>query len=147
MNGTSCVRLMPARARAARLDRQRLSGLRSMLASAAVPVLLAGCGPSAGTSMPTIAERPDVLITVDGTHHTCVVALPKEPQGSSIPCGEVVPFLRDELRLQSGSVYDIRTVPHVDPTEMAGLGSDLKGAGYRFIGGRKDPFSTDAKTP
>jgi hypothetical protein len=110
-----------------------------------VCVLLAGCGPSAGTAVPKIAEKADVIITVDGKRHACVVALLKEAQGSAIPCRDVVPFLRDELRLQSGSIYDIRTVPNVDEAELAGLGTNLKSAGYRFIGGRSDPFLTESR--
>jgi hypothetical protein len=114
-----------------------MRALRILLASSLAAALLAGCGPSAG---PKIAEKADVTITVDGRHHACVVALYKEPQGSSVPCADVVPFLRDQLRLQSGSIYDVDTVPGMDPAEMAGLGASLKGAGYRFIGGRHDPL-------
>jgi hypothetical protein len=113
--------------------------LRTLLASPVVAVLLAGCGPSASTDT-KIAERADVTIAVDGKHHDCVVALDKEAQGSSIPCAEVVPFLRDQLRLQGGSVYDVHIIPGIDAAEMAGLGASLKGAGYRFIGGRNDPL-------
>jgi hypothetical protein len=110
--------------------------------SIAVAALLASCGPN---SVPKIAERPDATITIDGKHHTCVVALLKEAQGSAVPCGDVVPFLRDELRLQAGSVYDIRTVPDIDEKELASLGANLKGGGYRFIGGRDDPFIIEHK--
>jgi hypothetical protein len=113
--------------------------LRTLLASHMVAALLAGCGPSANTDA-KIAEREDVTITVDGEHHSCVVALYKEAQGSSIPCAEVVPFLRDQLRLQSGSIYDVHIIPGIDAAEMAGLAASLKGAGYRFIGGRNDPL-------
>jgi hypothetical protein len=118
--------------------------MKRELVSIAVTALLAGCGPSAG-SVPKIAERADVTITIDGKHHTCVVALSKEAQGSAVPCGDVVPFLRDELRLQSGSIYDIRTIPDIDEKEFASLGANLKGAGYRFIGGRDDPFIIEHK--
>ena len=111
--------------------------LRAFLASNAAAVLLAGCGPSAD---PKIAEKADVMITVDGKHRACVVALYKETQGSSIPCAEVVPFLRDQLRLQGGSIYDVHIIPGIDAAETAGLGASLKGAGYRFIGGRNDPL-------
>ena len=114
-----------------------LHQMKREFVSIAVAALLAGCGPN---SAPKIAERADVTITIDGRHHTCVVALSKEAQGSAVPCGDVVPFLRDELRLQSGSIYDIRTIPDIDDKELAGLGANLKGAGYRFIGGRDDPF-------
>ncbi len=113
--------------------------LRTLLASHMVAVLLAACGPSANIDT-KIAERADATITVDGKLHACVVALYKEAQGSSIPCAEVVPFLRDQLRLQGGSVYDVHIIPGIDAAEMAGLGASLKGAGYRFIGGRNDPL-------
>src|SRR5271169_2413853 len=99
--------------------------IRQILLSTAVTALLAGCGPSAGTSAAKIAEKADVTITVDGKRHTCVVALLKEAQGSAVPCDDVAPFLRDELRLQSGSVYDIRTIPPIDEKELASLGAHL----------------------
>jgi hypothetical protein len=121
--------------------------LCAFLASNVVAVLLAGCGPSANTD-PKIAENADFTITVDGKHHTCVVALYKETQGSSIPCAEAVPFLRDQLRLQGGSIYDVRIIPGMDAAQMAGLGASLKGSDYRFIGGRNDPLLAEpGKSP
>jgi hypothetical protein len=114
-----------------------MSMLRTFLVFNMAAVLLAGCGPSAD---PKIAEKADVTITVDGKRHACVVALYKETQGNSIPCADVVPFLRDQLRLQSGSIYDVNIIPGIDAAQMAGLGASLKGAGYRFIGGRHDPL-------
>jgi hypothetical protein len=116
-----------------------MTTLRAFLASIMAAVLLAGCDPSANTA-PKIAENADVTITVDGEHHACVVALYKEAQGSSIPCAEVVPFLRDQLRLQGGSIFDVHIIPGSDAAETAGLGASLKGAGFRFIGGRTDPL-------
>lgn len=115
---------------------------RALLGAALVSWLLGGCGPS---STAPIAAKADVIITVDGPRHSCVVALYKEAQGSLVPCADVVPFLRDELRLHGGSIYDIRAVPQIDATEMARLGASLKGAGYRFIGGRADPFSSEPR--
>lgn len=102
-------------------------------------VLLGGCG---SATPPRIAEKPDVTITFDGQHHACAVALYTEAQGSTIPCGELIPFLRDELRLKRGSIYDVRTIPVVDEAEMARVGANLQEAGYRFIGGRKVKFIT-----
>ena len=116
--------------------------LRVFLAFTLAAVLLAGCDPSANTA-PKIAEHAAVTITVDGEHHACVVALYKEAQGSSIPCAEVVSFLRDQLRLQGGSIYDVHIIPGSDAAEMSGLRTGLKGAGYRFIGGRNDPLSPE----
>jgi hypothetical protein len=99
-------------------------------------ISLAGCGQSANTpESPPTAAKPDVIITVDGERHACVVALSSEPQGSAIPCADVVPFLRDELRLASGSSYDIRTIPKVDEGQVTIVEASLKGAGYRFIVG------------
>jgi hypothetical protein len=97
-----------------------------------VLVSLAGCGPSANTPDPSM--KSDVIVTLDGEHHTCVVALISEAQGSAVPCADVVPFVRDELRIASGSVYDIRTIAKVDDAERSKVEGSLKGAGYRFIG-------------
>lgn len=102
-----------------------------------VAMALVGCGPSAGTSAsPRIAERADVIVTVDGGRHTCVVALFSEQQGSIVPCGDVVSFVKDELRVASGAVYDVRIVSSVDKVEIARVAGSLNAAGYRFIGGR-----------
>jgi hypothetical protein len=109
-----------------------------VIASATVFTLLSGCGPSANTPAsvpPPIAAKPDVIVTIDGKHHACVVALYREALGSSISCEDVIPFVRDELRLASGSIYDLRANPDADETVVARVGASLTGAGYRFIGG------------
>jgi len=65
-------------------------GARTVLACIAVVAFLAGCGPSANAPdsvPPTIAAKPDALVTLDGEHHTCIVALPSEAQGSAIASG------------------------------------------------------------
>ncbi len=116
-----------------------MMGVRAAFASV-VGLLLAGCGQSANTpppAPPPIAAKPDVIVTLDGEHHTCLVALYSEAQPSSISCDDVVPFVRDELRVKSGSIYDIRTTPKVDEAERAKVESSLKGAGYRFIEGHR----------
>jgi len=97
-------------------------------------VLLAGCGPS--TDVPTPAsdantKKADVTVTLDGVHHTCIVALSREAQGSTISCGDVVAFLKDELRVPSGAVCDIRTIAEVSEAELAAVAANLKSAGYR----------------
>jgi len=104
------------------------------------PLLLAGCGsstnaPSAAATTPRIADKPDVIITVDGAHHNCVAALYNEAQGSTVPCADLIPFIRDELRIPSGSVFDIHSVPAGDNTEFTQVRTSLAAAGYRFIGG------------
>lgn len=112
--------------------------IRAVLAATTLCVSIAGCGPSANApapAAPPIAAKPDVIITFDGKRHACVVALYREEQGSAVPCTDVVPFVRDELRLPSGSIYDVRTISDFDKAEMAGVGSRLNDAGYRFIGG------------
>ncbi|HEX3913820.1 MAG TPA: hypothetical protein VHW71_09965 [Steroidobacteraceae bacterium] len=102
--------------------------------------LLVGCGssgngPAAASVPPVIAAKADVIITFDGAQHACVVALYSEPQGSTIPCSELVAFLRDQLRLPSGSIYDTRTGAKVDDSEVRKTMAGLEDAGYRFIGG------------
>jgi hypothetical protein len=107
--------------------------------------MLAGCGSSTNApapqtapmsqAAPVIAAKPDVIVTVDGVQHACVVALSSEPQGSTIPCSDVIAFLRDELRVPSGAIYDLRTTPPVDAAEVLKVRANLKDAGYRFIGG------------
>jgi hypothetical protein len=123
--------------------------MTASLASAAALILAAGCGGSSDTSAPAaapIAAKPDVIVTLDGKQHACVVALYSEEHGSAIPCDDVVRFLKDELRVPSGSIYDMRTIPVVAEAEMAGVAASLKGAGYRFIGGPHDMGITKANT-
>lgn len=107
--------------------------MRSVLVSAAALIWLAGCGHS-GTQPPAGAAKPDMIITFDAKRHTCVVALYSEAHGSSVSCGDVVPFARDELRLASGSSYETRADPGIDEAEIAKVESSLKSAGYRSIG-------------
>jgi hypothetical protein len=112
-----------------------------LCAAATIFAMFAGCGPTMCTSgSPRLAARADVMVTLDGARHGCVVKLYSEAQGSTVPCAEVAPFLRDELRLKSGSIFDIDTIPTVKDEEIAAVGNKLKEAGYRFIGGRRVPF-------
>ena len=102
------------------------------------PLLLIGCGSASNAPAPVsaaIAAKPDVTITFDGERHSCVVALSSEAQGSILPCADVIPFMRDELRLASGSIYDTRVIGKPDEAEVAKTTQNLKDAGYRFIGG------------
>ena len=123
--------------------------LRELLGAAALSVLLLGCGssvqaPAAEASpIPRLADRPDVIVTFDGARQACVVALYSEQQGSAIPCADLIPFLRDELKVPSGAIFDVRTIPTFDAAEMAKTTASLKDAGYRFIGGRRDMFSAE----
>lgn len=101
---------------------------------AAALILLAGCGSSTNSptpQSPVIAAKPDVVVMVDGVRHACVVALASEAQGSTISCDDVVSFVKDELRLPSGSICDIRTTSGVDAAQVAKVEAGLKGAGYR----------------
>jgi hypothetical protein len=111
--------------------------IRAVFPPIVVLMLLNGCGPSA-SAPPPIAAKPNVIVSLDGKTHACVVALYSEKNGSSIACAEVVPFVRDELRLPKGSIYDLRTISAVDEAEVAKVGASLKGAGYRYIGGPRD---------
>jgi hypothetical protein len=118
---------------------QTTPALRVVLAALLVFPLLPGCGPSANAPGAKIAGRADVTITVDGKRHSCIVALYQEPQGNNIPCADLIPFLKEQLRLPSGSVYDIQATGADEP-EIAPVAASLKQAGYRFIGGRTVPF-------
>ena len=109
---------------------------RVIVLSGCIPALLVACGSS---TPPKLAERADVIVTLDGKRHTCVVALDKEPQGNTVPCKDAVSFVKDELRVARGSIYDVRTIANVDNTEIASVRDALNDAGYRFIGGRKLP--------
>ncbi len=117
----------------------RIAPCRAAWGCILAALLLAGCGHSSDTPA-RIAERADVSITLDGGRHACVVALDQEQQGSTVKCGELVPFLKEELRLKPGSIYDIRVPGDFDQGQMARLAADLNGAGYRFIGGRANPL-------
>jgi hypothetical protein len=121
-------------------SRRAMIGVRAALASALGGVLLAACGqsekaPAPLPPAPPIAAKPDVIVTLDAAGRDCKVALYSEAQGSTISCDDVVPFVRDELRVPSGSIYDIRKSPDAGAAEVAKVEASLKGAGYRFIGG------------
>jgi hypothetical protein len=101
-------------------------------------IALTGCGSSTNAPTPVsapTAAKPGVIVTVDGARHACVVALHSEAQGSIISCDDVVSFVKDELRVSSGSNCDIRTTPGVDVAQVAKVEASLKGAGYRCSGG------------
>jgi hypothetical protein len=110
-------------------------------ASISVPMLLTGCGSStnapapAPQTAPPMAAKADLIITVDGAQHACLVALKSESQGNSIPCADLIAFLRDELRVPNGAVYDLRT-NSADKAEMAKLRANLSDAGYRGVDGQ-----------
>ena len=114
--------------------------LRAIVGSTTVSIWLAACGQSANTPVPEppIASRPNVTVTVDGKRRACVVALSSEEQGSAISCGDVAQFVKDELRVPSGSIYDVRTIPDVDEAEVARVCASLNSAGYRSSGGSSD---------
>ncbi len=108
---------------------------RSALLPALACVFLGGCGPSANEpALPPPAAKPDVIITVDATQHTCGVALYTEAQGSAVPCDDVAAFVRDELRLPKAAIYDLQGGPGVDRAEMTKIDAILQGAGYRNAG-------------
>ncbi|MGD0492082.1 MAG: hypothetical protein ABSC32_11075 [Steroidobacteraceae bacterium] len=95
-------------------------------------ILLAACGKSTTGQEPApVASRPDLTVTFDGKRRKCIVALAGEAQGSSISCDELVPFVKDELRLPSGSIYDIQANSDADEGEIARIRANMNGAGYR----------------
>lgn len=125
-------------------DRSRLKARSSAIiastailsASATILAGLSGCGKSASNAdSPRIATHPDVTIKLDGKRGKCIVALSSEAQGSTISCDDVVPFVKDELRLPKGAIYDIGATADGDQAELAKVRANLNGAGYRSIGG------------
>ncbi len=110
----------------------------AIIASTTALVALTGCGKSTGTSeSPRIASRPDVTVKFDGKRRKCMVALSSEAQGSTIPCEEVVPFVKDQLRLPPGSIYDLGATSGGNDAEIAKVRASLDNSGYRFIGGSR----------
>jgi hypothetical protein len=118
---------------------------RAMLACVFGLSVLAGCGQPGNTPAPApaapppIAAKPDVIVTLDGTRRDCLVALYSEEHGNIISCDDVVAFVRDELRIPSGAIYDIRTAPEIDEAQKTKVEASLKGAGYRYIRGPLPP--------
>jgi hypothetical protein len=118
------------------MKREATHAHRTLSALLIVPVLLGGCGRSANTPGATSAPdagRPDAIVTFDGGRHACVVSLRSETHGNTIPCGDVVPFLKDELRLASGAFCAMRSIGDVDPAEMTRVEASLDAAGYRIL--------------
>jgi hypothetical protein len=112
--------------------------LCAIIVSTTALVALAGCGRSTSTSeSPRIAARPDVTVKFDGKRRKCIVALSSEVQGSAISCDEVVPFVKDELRLAPGAIYDVGAASGGDDAEVAKVRATLDNSGYRFIGGSR----------
>ena len=109
--------------------------IRTVLCSVPAFLLIACGSPGNAPAGAPIAGKPDVVISFDGANHNCVVALAAEPNGNTIPCADLVAFLRDELRLPNGAIYDTQVTGKVDDSQVAKTTQELKDAGYRFIGG------------
>jgi hypothetical protein len=108
---------------------------RSALLPALAGLCLGGCGPSANEpASAALAAKSAVIITVDAKQHTCGVALPTEAQGSAVPCDDVAAFVRDELRLPTGAIYDLRGGPDANRADTAKINATLQGAGYLSAG-------------
>jgi hypothetical protein len=125
--------------------RGSMISIRAQFASLTLCALITGCAKPTGAPnpvVPPIASRPDVIVTFDGERHACVVALFNEAKGHAMSCDGVLQFIRDDLKLQSGSVYDIRAIPDIDEAEMHRVTASLNGAGYRFIEGPHVMFLT-----
>lgn len=116
--------------------KRAICDIRAIVAATTVLILLSSCGQSSKDPAPTggpAASRADVTVTFDGKRHKCLVALSSEAQGSSVPCGDVAAFVREELRVPSGAMYDIRKIPDVDESDVAKVSADLNNAGYRRL--------------
>jgi hypothetical protein len=109
--------------------------MRELCLTAWVLASLAGCGQSSNSpaSPLTVAAKPDIIVTLDGAHHACVVAKYGEPTGSTVGCADVVPFARDELRVRDGSSYELRDLGAADTLETNKVKAALDGAGFRLV--------------
>jgi hypothetical protein len=126
--------MIPPRASAHPSTLRAVIGIGSITATLTFSVLLPGCGKSGTSSSAAapIGSRPDVTVTFDGKRRKCVVALASEAQGSAISCDDVVSFVKEELRLPSGSICDIRRSSDEDEGEIAKVRTSLNSAGYRI---------------
>ena len=114
--------------------------VRAAFVFAAASILVAACGsrsaePATDASSPSSSEKADVTIVVEGASHACVVSLASEAQGSSIPCKEVIAFIKEQLRVASGSSYDLR-LRGAEEADAVALRLSLRDAGYRPWSGR-----------
>jgi hypothetical protein len=110
--------------------------MRQFWVAAVVLMLLSGCGrANSPASPPSAAAKPDIVVTVDGEHHTCVVAKYAEPTGSTIGCADVVSFVKDELRVRAGSSYELHGPAATDRVEADKTKAALDAAGFKFVGG------------
>lgn len=109
--------------------------MRELCVAAAVLISLAGCGRSSNSpsSPPPGAAKPDIIVTVDGEHHACVVTKYGEPTGSTIGCSDVVAFVKDELRVRDGASYELRSSSSADRVEANKIKAVLDGVGFQFV--------------
>jgi len=123
--------------------------LRAISLTMSIAASLVGCGHSIATSpqaTPPVPTTPAVIVTIDGPHHTCVVAKYNETHGRVVDCSAIAAYFRDDLRLPVSTFYDLRTVPDVNEAEMTDLQASLNGAGYHLIGGLHVGFITGPHT-
>jgi hypothetical protein len=111
--------------------------LRAIFLTISIAATLVGCGHSVPSPIQATspAPTPDVIVTMDGPHHTCVVAKYNEMHSQAIDCTAVASYFRDELGLSGGTFYDLRTIPDVSEVDMTYLQASLGSAGYHLIGG------------
>jgi hypothetical protein len=100
---------------------------------ALIGTVLTACGASNDAGSPGSPSKghADVTVTMGDGPHVCNVALAQEAQASSVACGEVVAFIRDELRLPSGAVVELRADRTTDAGALAAVSASLNSAGYR----------------
>lgn len=137
--------LAPVTLRPSMRQTPAMNSIRIQLVTVTLCALVVACTRHTGAPRPVvspIASKPDVIVTFDGERHACVVRLLDATTGHVVSCEDVLPFIRDSLKLRSGSVYDIRTIPDVDDAEMRRVVANLKGAGYRYIDGPHVMFLT-----
>lgn len=92
----------------------------------------------------SLAMKADVLVIFNGPENTCEVVL-----GGGAPTSllftDVVGYLVNDLKLPTGTLFDITTVPDVKIREYEYVLAALKAAGYRLTPGIHVGFLTEPK--
>lgn len=85
------------------------------------------------------------MLTFDGLHGNCVVALDEASNGERMPCREVVSYLRDSPRITAKSSVSLVIISDVNVAEYDEVVAALEREGYGHGGITKIGFMTEVK--
>ena len=115
-----------------RIEAKGAPRVRGLVCLSLISIALYGC--TEGEQTTTSVEVPEgahFVLTFDGPHGNCIVALDKNIHGTRVPCREVVSYLRDSPRVTAESRFDLITISDVNAEEYEEVMAALKQAGYR----------------